>query len=149
MDVVTIKRVKKSNIIALWRSLPSWAEQFYVSKASGIGSNRDSGGKIKSAVSAFFNFCTCVVKGRILFSRGFFFFFFFWRKTKTSIDRQLSRNGNQAFSCVEFQFGTRVTRAPGARHALGQSTLTWLDQFYLSSKPADILSWVIQRVAVC
>ena len=86
-------------------------------KASDIGSNTDSGSRIKRAVSAFFKFCTCIVKGRILFSRSFAFFFFFffsfWRKTKTSIDRWLF-NGNQAFSCVEFQFSTRVTRAPGA-----------------------------------
>ena len=90
--------------------------QFYVSKTSDIGLNTASGGKIRRIVSAFFNFCNCMVKGRILFSRSFIFFVLFCRKTKTSIDRWLF-NGNQAFSCVEFQFSTRVTRAPGARHA--------------------------------
>ena len=47
-------------------------------KASDIGSNTDSGSRIKRAVSAFFKFCTCIVKGRILFSRSFAFFFFFF-----------------------------------------------------------------------
>ena len=49
----------------------SFLSSFMFQKASDIGSNTDSGGRIKRAVSAFFNFCTCIVKGRILFSRGF------------------------------------------------------------------------------
>ena len=77
MDAVTIKREKKS--------ISSFLSSFMFQKASDIGSNTDSGSTIKRAVSALFNICTCIVKGRILFPRGFFFLF--WRKTKTSIDR--------------------------------------------------------------
>ena len=56
--------------------------------------------QLNYAVSAFFNICSCIVRGRLLFSCGFFFFLFFLVENK-NIDRWLF-NGNQAFSCVGF-----------------------------------------------
>ena len=101
MDAVTIKRAKKSISLHFGEAfLP--VSSFTFQKPLTLDQTQIQAVKLNVLCQHSSIFALVLSKDVFFFSRSFFFFFFFWRKTKTSIDRQLSRYCNQAFSCVEF-----------------------------------------------